>query len=154
MRLSSSAFEDNGLIPITYTCEGENISPPITISEVPDGSQSLVLICDDPDATTDPKGPGHTYDHWVVFNIPPDVTGFGPDAVPTSASVGLNSTGQAGYTGPCPPTGEHSYIFRLYALDTVLNIDGENSGKGALVDAMHGHIIDQVDLRGRYQKTN
>jgi Raf kinase inhibitor-like YbhB/YbcL family protein len=151
MNIASFDFADNGEIPKQFTCQGDNASPSIEINDVPAGAQSLALICDDPDAATDPNGPGHTFDHWVVYNIPPHMTSFGPGAVPTGAQEGLNSSGQYGYTGPCPPTGEHTYIFRAYALDTELQLNDE-ADKGAVIDAMQGHVIEQAQMTGRYQK--
>lgn len=152
MNIASNDFANGGAIPMRFTCQGDNISPSIELSDIPEAAQSLALICDDPDAATDPDGPGHTYDHWVVYNIPPAMTSFGPSAVPSGAIEGQNSGGQPGWTGPCPPTGEHVYIFRAYALDTKLELSNEEAGKGSVLDAMQGHIIEQAEMTGRYQK--
>src|SRR3990172_197582 len=100
MKLSSPVFEDNQMIPSIYTCDGENVSPPLLISEVPNNAQSLALIMDDPDAATDPDGPGKTFDHWCVWNISPQSRMIDEGMIPTEAEDGLNGAGRVGYTGP------------------------------------------------------
>src|SRR5215471_7060502 len=124
MRLYSSAFEHNGDIPVEYTCEGSDISPPLEWSGVPAGTESLALIVDDPDAP-DPAAPKTVWVHWVVFNLPKQTTGL-PKAIgdlPKQARCGLNDWKRAAYGGPCPPIGRHRYGFKLFALDATLDLD-------------------------------
>ncbi len=149
--LSSIAFQDGERIPAKYTCEGEDISPPLMWSEPPQGTQSLALIVDDPDA------PGGVFTHWVVFNILPDSRQL-PEAIPTQAQLssgalqGKNDFGRIGYGGPCPPPGRpHRYCFTLYALDRVLGLKAGVSKK-QVVGAMQGHILTQGKLIGTYQR--
>jgi len=151
LSLSSIAFQGGERIPVKYTCEGQDVSPPLTWSEPPQGTQSLTLIVDDPDA------PGGAFTHWVLFNIPPD-SGELPEAVPTQAQLssgalqGKNDFGKIGYGGPCPPPGRpHRYCFTLYALDRVLDLKAGVSKKQVL-DAMQGHILAQEQLIGTYQR--
>ena len=143
MKIASVAFEDNGTIPPDYTCDGENISPPLSIADVPEEAKSLVLIIDDPDA---PEG---IFTHWILFNIPPETEDIDEDDVPEGARQGLNSNDNAGYTGPCPPGGIHHYHFRLYALDNTLNFPSPPN-KEDIEDAMEGRTIDQAELVGLY----
>jgi len=145
MKLTSSAFEHNQNIPAKYTCDNENINPPLYISEVPENAKSLVLIMDDPDA------PAGTWVHWTVWNIAPDTAEIPENSVPTNTQQGLTSFGQPGYGGPCPPSGTHRYVFKLYALDTTLNLD-TNIEKEDIEKAMEGHILDNVELIGLYQR--
>ncbi len=152
MQLTSSAFEHNGAIPTKYTCQGDNINPPFQIHDVPTDTKSLALICDDPDAATDPDGPGQTFDHWVVWNIPPRLQEIPEGSPPRNAVIGKNSTGKTEYKGPCPPTGSHRYFFRLYALDSELDLPA-NSGKEDVEDALAGHVVAQTELIGTYEKT-
>lgn len=151
MQLSSEQFEPNGMIPAKYTCQGENISPPLALSSVPEQARSLVLICDDPDAATDPDGPGQTFDHWVMFNIPPG-TAKVEGSVPVGALQGNNGAGALGYTGPCPPNGTHRYFFKLFALNQPLELD-EGATKAQVEQAMEGAVLGQCQLVGRYQKS-
>ncbi|MFQ5722200.1 MAG: YbhB/YbcL family Raf kinase inhibitor-like protein, partial [Candidatus Aminicenantales bacterium] len=139
------AFEEAGMIPKQYTCDGEDISPPLSWTSVPEGTKSLALICDDPDA---PMG---TWVHWLVWNIGPSITSIGENSVPERAVQGMNSFGKQPYGGPCPPSGTHHYHFKLYALDTKLELDS-SSEKRALELAMEGHILDQAELIGLYQR--
>lgn len=153
MSLESAAFEQGAPIPLVYTCEGRDISPPLSWSGAPSDSKSFVLIVDDPDAP-DPKAPQMTWVHWVVCNLPPNITGLSDAAtdLPAGAVVGLNDWKRAAYGGPCPPTGRHRYFHKLYALDTVL--DGlNNPTKAEIEKAMEGHILDQAELIGTYEKT-
>lgn len=152
LKLSSSAFAEGGSIPALYTCDGEQTSPPLSISGVPTGTKSLALITEDPDV---PKAlmPDGLFVHWVLFNIPPETT-----AIPEGASVGTegdNGSGQRGYTGPCPPTdhepSEHRYFFHLYALDTMLDLRA-GASKDDVVGAMGGHIIAETQLVGKYRR--
>lgn len=152
MQLTSSAFEHNGAIPTKYTCQGDDINPPLHIHEVPDDAQSLVLICEDPDAATDPHGPGVIFDHWVLWNIPPRLGDIPENTTPQSATTGRNSGGQTAYMGPCPPTGNHRYFFRLYALDQELDMP-EGSSKEDIERALAGHVLAHTELIGTYQKT-
>ena len=144
MKLTSSAFQNNVQIPSEFTCDGDDLSPPLSISEVPSNAKSLVLINDDPDA------PVGTWDHWVVFNIPPSTRQIAKGTEP-DGTAGKNSWGRTGYGGPCPPSGTHRYLFKLYALDTTLNLP-ESSTKKELERAMQGHIIGQAQLMGTYKR--
>ena len=151
MRLYSSAFEHNGDIPHEHTCDGSDISPPLEWSGVPAGTESLALILDDPDAP-DPAAPKTVWVHWVVFNLPKLTTGL-PQAIhdlPKQARCGLNDWKRAAYGGPCPPIGRHRYVFKVYALDAMLNLDRPT--KHDLEQAMHGHIVAQASLVGYYEK--
>ena len=153
LTLKSTAFREGGKIPARYTCEGNDISPPLTWEGVPDNTRSLVLIVDDPDAP-DPKAPKMTWVHWVLYNIPPATTGFaeGTADLPTGTGEGLNDWRRTGYGGPCPPIGSHRYFHKLYALDTVLD-DLNKPDKSAIEAAMNGHIIDKTILIGTYEKS-
>src|SRR5207249_9097014 len=115
MKISSSAFTHNGSIPAKYTCDGSDSIPPLVFGDVPANTKSLALIVDDPDA------PGGTFDHWIVWNIPPATTAVAEGKPPQGIS-GRNGFGRNGYGGPCPPSGEHRYQFKVYALDTMLNL--------------------------------
>lgn len=144
MQLTSSAFEAGGRIPGKYTCDGEDKSPPLTISGVPGGTKSLVLVMDDPDA------PAGTWDHWVVFNIPPSVTDI-PEGQEPAGVHGKGTSGNLEYHGPCPPDREHRYFFKLYALDTQLDLR-EGASKQDVEQAMAGHVIEQAEFMGRYER--
>ena len=126
MSLNSSAFQQNGHIPLKYTCEGEDVSPPLAWEGVPNGAKSLILIIDDPDAP-DPKAPKMVWVHWVVYNMPPDIKSLPENAgkarLPQGASLGLNDFKKTGYGGPCPPVGRHRYFHKLYALDITLDLE-------------------------------
>lgn len=153
--LKSDAFEDGGEIPQKYTCEGEDISPALTWDEVPEGTQSLVLIVDDPDAP-DPAAPRMVWDHWILYNLPPDITGLeeGVDEgrLPVGCGEGINSWGRTGYGGPCPPIGRHRYFHRLYALNSRLPVGLGTPTKDALLLAMEDQILSHTELVGTYQK--
>jgi Raf kinase inhibitor-like YbhB/YbcL family protein len=152
LTLTSSAFQSGGKIPSKYTCEGEDISPPLAISGVPDGAKSLALIVDDPDAP-DPKAPKRVWVHWVVHNLPPETKRLPENAgkgLPKGAVTGTNDQKQNSYHGPCPPVGRHRYFHKLYALDVTLPSAPLN--KPALEAAMHGHILAQTELLGTYQQ--
>lgn len=153
--LTSSAFQNGGEIPATYTCEGSNISPPLVWSGVPEGAKSLVLIIDDPDAP-DPDAPKMTWVHWVLYNIPVSVKslpqGMSSKQLPTGTKEGLSSKNQTDYSGPCPPIGRHRYFHKLYALDVMLP-DLETPTKDKLLKAMEGHILAKAELIGTYKKT-
>ena len=152
LQLTSSAFENNGIIPTAFTCDGEDKSPALSWDGIPEGAQSLVLIMDDPDIPESVKrARGITvFDHWVVFNIPPSTLGVAEGEEPTGAS-GSNSSGLTGYKGPCPPDREHRYIFRLYALDTILELS-VGSTKEEVLRATEGHVLGQAELAGRYNR--
>jgi len=147
--LTSSAFTNGGRIPRKYTCEGDDTSPPLSWSEVPSGARSLALIVDDPDAP-DPAKPQRVYVHWVVYNIPSGATQTGEGASPSGAATGTNDFGKQAWGGPCPPIGRHRYFFKLYALDTTLDL--QSPKKKDLESAMQGHILAQAELMGTYQK--
>ena len=152
MIITSSAFEHNGSIPRVYTCEGEDISPDLSWSNLPAGTQSLALIVDDPDAP-DPAAPRMVYVHWVLYNLPADCSGL-PKAVkdlPPGTLEGLNDWQRTGYGGPCPPIGRPRYFHKLYALDTVLP-DLGTPDKKKLLQAMEGHILAEAQCVGTYQK--
>jgi len=145
MKLTSSAFANEGKIPVLYTCDGGNIHPPLTITGVPDAAKSLALIVDDPDA------PGGTFTHWVIWNIHPDTAMIADAAVPEKSQEGTNSAGSIGFTPPCPPPagGQHRYFFTLYALDATLGLDGKAT-KEDVENAMRGHVMAQSLLVGVY----
>jgi len=143
--LQSSAFSEGSTIPEKYTCEGPDVSPPLSWSGVPEEAQSLVLIADDPDA------PAGTWVHWVIFNIPPD-TGEFPEGVTDLGTEGKNDFNRTGYGGPCPPPGNaHRYFFKLYALDTTLDLS-PRATKQDLVKAMEGHVLAQGQLMGKFSR--
>jgi Raf kinase inhibitor-like YbhB/YbcL family protein len=151
LTLGSPAFEHRGEIPKVHTCDGANTPPALTWSGAPQGTKSLALIVDDPDAP-DPAAPTHTYVHWVMYDIPPTTTGLGEDGrVPAGARAGLNDGKQTSYRGPCPPIGRHRYFFKLYALDTTLG-DLSTPKKDALERAMRGHVLEQAELIGTYER--
>lgn len=149
MKLTSSAFKEKGIIPSLYTCEGKNINPPLEFQGVPAAAKSLVLIMDDPDVprTLRPDG---MYDHWVVFNIPPATKSIPEHAKPPGIQ-GMNTAGKSQYIGPCPPDREHRYFFKLYALDTLLQLFA-TATKKEVEAAMKGHILAHAELMGKYEK--
>jgi Raf kinase inhibitor-like YbhB/YbcL family protein len=152
--LSSSAFRDGSAIPSRYTCQGQDVSPPLTWEGAPAGTRSLVLVIDDPDAP-DPRAPRVTWVHWVVYNLPPETRGLVEGAartgLPPGTAQGRNGWGRRGYGGPCPPIGRHRYFLKLYALDNVLaGLDGPT--QGSLEQAMRGHVIGKTQLVGTYEK--
>ena len=152
LKLISTAFADGEEIPLKYTCEGQDISPPLAWSDVHPEAKSLVLIVDDPDAP-DPAAPRMTWVHWVLYNIPTNVSSL-PEAVkqlPEGTQSGLNDWKRIGYGGPCPPIGRHRYFHKLYALDKVLPALGRPA-KTVLEVQMKGHILAQTELVGTYQK--
>lgn len=151
MKLSSPSFENNKDIPQKYTCQGADISPQLRWSDLPEGTKSLALIVDDPDAP-DPKAPKMTYVHWVLFNIPPttDFIEEGAKTLPNGTKEGINDWNKTGYGGPCPPIGTHRYFFKLYALNTELKLNKPN--KKDLEKAMEGHILGKTEIVGTYKK--
>jgi Raf kinase inhibitor-like YbhB/YbcL family protein len=149
--VSSSAFVEEGLIPAKYTCEGEDISPPLRWSQPPPGTRSIALICDDPDA------PGGAWVHWVLYGLPPSVTEL-PEAIPTKeilpsgARQGINDFKRIGYGGPCPPPGApHRYFFRVYALGSEIDLPS-GATKEDLLGAMQGQILAEGRLMGKYKR--
>ncbi len=153
-RLASPAFADGGEIPEVHTCEGKDVSYALEWSGVPEGTRSLVLIVDDPDAP-DPAAPRMTWVHWVLYDIPPSAAGLaaavGPDALPAGTRQGRNDWKRTGYGGPCPPIGRHRYFNKLYALNVVLG-DLGSPDKARLEQAMEGHVLGKAVLIGTYQK--
>jgi len=152
LRISSPAFRDGGEIPTSFTCEGRDLSPTLAFEGAPEGTQSLALIVDDPDAP-DPAAPKMTWVHWVLFDLPPDTAGLpeGVTALPAGTGEGLNDWKRTGYGGPCPPIGRHRYFFKLYALDKKLS-HLEQPTKAKLLQAMEGHILADAQIIGTYQK--
>ncbi len=148
MKITSPAFQHTKEIPSEYTCDGSDTSPEFNIEDVPEDTKSLVLINDDPDAP-DPAAPQVVWEHWVVWNVPPDATSIEAGSVPAGAVQGTNSWGRTDYGGPCPPIGTHRYFFKLYALDTTLAL-GTSSIKADVETAMQGHILAEAVLMGRY----
>ena len=143
MTLTSPDFEHNGDIPARFTCQGEDISPNLNISDVPEGAKSLVLIVNDPDA------PVGNWDHWIVFNIDPKIKVIAESAVP--GIEGWNDFGRLDWGGPCPPRGTHRYFFKLYALDRMLSLR-LGSKKAEILKAMEGFVLEKSELIGRYKK--
>ncbi|WP_115703374.1 YbhB/YbcL family Raf kinase inhibitor-like protein [Legionella sainthelensi] len=145
LTLESSAFQMNSIIPVQYTCKGADQSPPLTWHNVPSKTKSLVLLVDDPDA------PGGVWTHWILFNIPPTIHRLDAGSpIPPGATTAKNSWGELGYRGPCPPLGAHTYHFKLYALNTVIDLKDDTS-RDALLNAITGHVIGSSDLVGIYQ---
>jgi Raf kinase inhibitor-like YbhB/YbcL family protein len=150
IKITSSTFTEGSMIPNRYTCDAEDVSPDLAWTGVPEGTKSLALICDDPDA---PMG---TWVHWVLFNLPPDINELHAEIPPektlkNSARHGKNDFGRFGYGGPCPPSGTHRYFFKLYALDTRIKL-GSGITKAQLLEAMNGHILDEGRLMGKYKR--
>jgi hypothetical protein len=145
LQLVSPAFKNNEFIPEKYTCDGKDINPPLLIENIPSGTKSMALIVDDPDA------PAGTWVHWVVWNISPDTKEMKESSVPGGAQQGVNDFRKHEYGGPCPPSGTHRYFFKLYALDTMLNL-GSKAKKSDLEQAMKGHILEKTELIGRYRR--
>ena len=154
LELTSTAFQHNDDIPRRYTCEGDDISPPLSWTGAPERAKSFALIVDDPDAP-DPAAPQRTWVHWVLYNIPADATGLaegcGARGGFAHALDGRNDWGRTGYGGPCPPIGRHRYFHKLYALDTVLP-DLAMPDKAHLTNAMKGHVLAEAVLVGGYRK--
>ena len=150
MKLSSAAFEESGKIPAKYTCDGANINPPLEISDVPSTTKSLALIMEDPDVPKDLR-PDGMWDHWVVFNIPPGTAEI-PEGQEPPGTHGSGTSGNQNYFGPCPPDREHRYFFKLFALDSELNLQ-EKATKSELEKAMEGHILEKTELMGRYERS-
>lgn len=143
MRITSTAFEHEGDIPAQYTCDGLDISPPLSIEDLPAGTVSLVLVMDDPDAPTG------TWDHWVAYDIEP--TTEIPEDVQELGTPGTNSWDRAGYGGPCPPRGTHRYVFAVYALDTTLDWE-PGADKASVLGQIHDHVLAEATLLGFYSR--
>ncbi len=152
MILTSPVFAHEGEIPSKYTCDGEDISPPLAWEGIPSQARSLALIVDDPDAP-DPAAPKMVWVHWVLYNIPTEIDGLpeGVTELPPGTLEGVNDWHRTGYGGPCPPVGRHRYFFKLYALDTVLP-DMEKPTKQELLSAMDGHVLSEAVLMGTYKR--
>ncbi|AHE67172.1 YbhB/YbcL family Raf kinase inhibitor-like protein [Legionella oakridgensis] len=146
LSISSPAFAPNARIPSQYTCDGSDISPPLSWKNPPAGTKSYALIMEDPDA------PSGIWDHWILFNIPANQQGLSANTeIPAGAMIGLNSWGNTKYQGPCPPSGTHHYYFKLYALDTVLSLNS-SANKQDVINAMQDHILAEDVLIGLYTK--
>ncbi len=145
MKILSPAFDNNELMPSVYTCDGQDISPPLTISGTPERAKSLVLVVDDPDAAAG------TWTHWTMWNIDPATAQIAENAVPAGAVQGRTSFGAKGYGGPCPPSGTHHYFFKIYALDAKLKLPADSTSAD-LERAMNGHILDKAGLVGLYRR--
>jgi Raf kinase inhibitor-like YbhB/YbcL family protein len=150
IKVTSPAFAEDEKIPSQYACDGDNISPPLNWEKVPDGTKSIALIVDDPDA------PGGTFVHWVLYDLPAHLEGLPEDlprdkSFPIGGEQGINSSDELGYLGPCPPSGTHRYFFKVYALDEKTNLPaGETKAK--LLEAMEGHILGQGQIMGKYRR--
>ena len=144
MQITSPAFQNNGMLPKDYSCDGAGVNPPLQFSDVPADAKSLVLIVDDPDA---PMG---NFVHWVVYNIPANTVEIAQNSVPNGSMQGVSGTGKAGFVGACPPSGQHRYFFTLYALSKV--IGEKNLDTIGLKKAMDGQIIAQSELIGLYKR--
>jgi Raf kinase inhibitor-like YbhB/YbcL family protein len=155
LMITSTAFASGRGIPSLYTCQGNDISPPLAWTDGPAGTKSFALIVDDPDAP-DPAAPSMTWVHWVLYNVDSTARalpqGVQPSALPTGTREGINDWGRTGYGGPCPPIGRHRYFHKLYALDTLLP-DLKRPTKAALEKAMQGHILAEAQLVGTYEKS-
>jgi len=145
MKLTSLAFEQNQPIPVQYTCDGVNHHPSLTFSQVPEEAQSLALVVEDPDA------PAKVFTHWLIYDIPPSIQHIPEHEVPLSGTVGVNDFGTRGYRGPCPPSGTHRYVFKLFALDARLALP-EGTRKEDVLAKMKGHVIATAELAGTYTK--
>lgn len=153
LTITSSSFADGEPMASKYTCEAEDISPPLDWNGIPEKTRSLVLIVDDPDAP-DPQAPKRTYVHWLLYNLPADAGGLSEgttsDNLPSGTFEGLNDWRKTGYGGPCPPIGRHRYFHKLYALDVVLKNLGKPT-KNELLKAMEGHVLAEAQIVGTYQ---
>jgi Raf kinase inhibitor-like YbhB/YbcL family protein len=155
LSLTSPAFASGDSIPGRYTCDGEDVSPPLGWSDVPAGTKSLVLIVDDPDAP-DPAAPQRTWVHWVLYDLPPTSRGLAAGVqradLPEGTREGRNDWGRTGYGGPCPPVGRHRYFHKLFALDAELGDLGIPS-KGRVEEALEGHVLERAELVGTYERS-
>lgn len=146
MLLASSVFEHNSFIPHRYTCDGEDINPPLIVSDVPANAKSLALLVDDPDA------PAGDWVHWLVWNIDPSLKEIPEKSVPVGSVQGITDFGKSGWGGPCPPTGTHRYFFKLFALDQELDLS-PNSRKAEFLKAIDGHVLSKSELIGLYKRS-
>lgn len=151
MRIASKVFNDNGAIPKMYTCDGQDISPPLEWTTIPPETQSLALIVEDPDA------PKKVWTHWVIYDLPPDATGLSEEVphdkeLKNKTRQGINDYGKIGWGGPCPPSGTHRYYFTLYALNAKLHLEA-GATKDQLLKAMQGHILEEAKLMGTYKRS-
>ena len=146
MELMSSAFKANGPIPVRYTCDGENINPPLLVNDVPLGTQSMVLLVEDPDAESG------VWTHWLLWDVPFNTTVINEGTVPMGAIEGMTDFQRPGYGGPCPPSGMHRYFFTLYALDTTIDLPPDTD-KQKLKEVIEEHVIDKAELVGTYQRS-
>ena len=147
LSLTSPVLQAEGTIPSLYTCDGDNLSLPLKIESVPAAAKSLALVVDDPDA------PNGSFIHWLVWNLPPTTQDLMEGVTPSPATAGTNSAGQVGYSGPCPPSGEHRYIFKLLALDTELDLPVSTTIK-EFNQAIAGHVLEEATLAGRYRRSD
>jgi len=145
MKITSPAFIDYGKIPSEYTCDGENVNPKLLVEGIPAAAKTLALIVDDPDA------PGRVWLHWTVWNIPSTETTINKNSLPAGAVEGVTDFGKSGWGGPCPPSGEHRYFFKVYALDTKLALT-PGASLSELEAAIKGHILDKAELVGVYSR--
>ena len=145
MKINTNAFPEGGVIPDKYARRGSNMNPPLHLEEIPNQARSLALMVDDPDA------PSGTFNHWVVYNIDPKTKDIKENSVPVIATQGRNDFGDVEYDGPQPPSGEHRYFFKAFALDTVLDLP-RGARRQELEKAMEGHVLDQAATMGRYAK--
>ena len=154
LSISSTAFANQDAIPRKYTCEGDNVSPPLQWTGVPDKTRSLAIIVEDPDAP-DPAKPQRVFVHWVLFDIPPSADGLPegvtPGRLPHGTRAGKNDWKETHYGGPCPPVGRHRYFFRLYALDTTLE-KLQSPARAELDAALAGHVLETAELVGTYRR--
>lgn len=145
MDIKTNAFKNGKEIPARYTCDGVNINPPLTISDVPEDAKALALIVDDPDSFAG------VWTHWLAWNIPPETKEIGEGSVPKGAIEGVTSFSTTGYGGPCPQKGNHRYFFKLYALDAVLDLQS-GAAKEELIESMRGHILTEAEVYGHYER--
>lgn len=145
LKISSPVFADRGNIPSKYTCDGEDINPPLEFENIPEDAVSLLLTVEDPDS------PGKTWLHWALYNIDPHIAAIHEDAKPTGAFECVSDFGQLGYGGPCPARGIHRYVFKLFALDTMLHLT-EDSTLAEIYTAIEGHILAQSQITGLYSR--
>lgn len=146
MKITSPEFQNGGAIPKKYTCDGADVNPPLSFEDVPDGIGSLVLVVDDPDAAA------KTWVHWILYNIPAETVSIEEDSAPEGARLGHTDFGEAEYGGPCPPDGEHTYHFKLYALDTEELELPEGDSVERIEEAMQNHIVEIAELTGTYSR--
>jgi Raf kinase inhibitor-like YbhB/YbcL family protein len=155
LALTSTAFVSGGAMPSRYTCDGEDLSPPLAWRGAPEGTRSFALLVDDPDAP-DPKAPTRVWVHWVVYNVPASVAslaeGASPRSLPPGAREGRHDGGGGGWSGPCPPIGRHRYFHKLFALDAVLPDLGPGARRAELERAIDGHVLATAELIGTYER--